>query len=85
MKRSALGLIQNEPSTKRFRNTAAHPDQLTMILHNAMVVFQRALDLASTTFTVPELPAAGQIGIEIVEIVKVSLNEHSRCFMSQIE
>ena len=85
MKRSALGLIQNEPSTKRFRNTAAHPDQLTMILHNAMVVFQRALDLASTTFTVPELPAAGQIGIEIVEIVRVSLNDHSRCFMSQIE
>ena len=78
MKRSALELIENEPSAKRFRNAAAHPDQLATILDNAMVVFQRVP-------LVSELSATGQIGIEIVEIVKVNLNENSRCFMSQIE
>ena len=64
---------------------AAHPDRLTTILDNAMVVFEQVLNLASTTSKVPEIPAAGQIGIEIVEIVKVSLNEHSRYFIIQIE
>jgi hypothetical protein len=44
----------------------AHPDRSTTILDNAIVVFQR-----SATFNVLELAAAGQIGVQIVEIVKV--------------
>jgi hypothetical protein len=41
------------------------------ILDNAIVVFQRFIDLGSSTFNVLELAAAGQIGVQIVEIVQV--------------
>jgi hypothetical protein len=74
MKRFASKLLQKAPSA----NATAHPDQLTTILDNAMVVFRR---VGSTTSNVLELPAAGQIGIEIVEIIMVRLNEDSCCLM----
>jgi hypothetical protein len=70
MKRSASKLLQKSPSTKTVRNASAHPDQLTTILDNALVVFQRVTHLGYTTCIIPKLPAAGQIGIEI-ETIKV--------------
>jgi hypothetical protein len=87
MKRFASKLLRKAPSGKAVQNATAHPDQLTSILDNAMVVFQQVTDLGSTTSgsNVPELPAAGQIGIEIVEIIKVRLHEVSRCLMSEID
>jgi len=46
-------------------------DESTMFLDNALVVFQQLIDLGSATFNIPELPAAGKIGIEIVAICNV--------------
>jgi hypothetical protein len=85
MKRFASKLLRKAPSGKAVQNATAHPDQLTSILDNAMVVFQQVTDLGSTTPNVPELPAAGQIGIEIVQIIKVRLHEVSRCLTSEID
>jgi hypothetical protein len=73
MKRFPSKLLQKAPSVNATQNATAHPDQLTMIPDNAMVVFQRVG--SNTTSNIPELPAVGQIGIEIVEIIKVRPNE----------
>jgi hypothetical protein len=48
-----------------------HPDQSTTILNNVMVVFQQVTNLGSI---ICELPVAGSIMIEIVQILKERLN-----------
>ena len=58
-------------SAKAVRKAEAHSDQLTTVLDNAIVVFQHLIDLESVIFYIPQLPAAGEIGIQIVDIVKV--------------
>ena len=71
MKRFASKLLPRALSAKAVRKVEAHSDQLTTILDNAIVVFQHLIDLESVTFDIPQLPAAGRIGIQIVDIVKV--------------
>jgi hypothetical protein len=71
MKRSASKLPPGAPSAKAARTAETYPDQSTTTLDNAIVVFQRLTDLGSATFNALELTAAGQIGIQIIEIVKV--------------
>jgi hypothetical protein len=71
MKRFASKSPPRTSPAKVARKYEAHPDQSTTILDNAIVVFQRLADLGSATFNLPELPAAGRIGIQIVEIFKV--------------
>jgi hypothetical protein len=70
MKRFASKLLPGA-SSKAVRKAEARPDQSTTILDDAIVVFQRLIDLGSSTFNVLELAVAGQIGVQIVEIVKV--------------
>ena len=74
MKRFASKLLSRASSAKAARIDKAHPDQSKTILDNAIAVFQRLTDLGSATSTVLELSAAGQIGIQIVEIIKVRPN-----------
>ena len=71
MKRSASTLLSGASSPKSARIDKAHPDQSKTILDNALTVFQRLTDLGSATFNLLELSAAGQIGIQIVEIINV--------------
>jgi hypothetical protein len=71
MKRSASKLLSGASSAKAARVDKAHPEQSKTILDNAIAVFQRLTDLGSATFNVRELSAAGQIGIQIVEIINV--------------
>ena len=71
MKRSASTSLSGAPSAKLSRIGKAHPDQSKTILDNAVAVFQRLTDLGPATFNVRELLAAGQIGIQIVEIIDV--------------
>jgi hypothetical protein len=70
MKRSASASLSGG-SAKVARIDKAHPDQSKTILDNAIAVFQRLTDLGSATFNVLELSAAGKIGIQIAEIIKV--------------
>jgi hypothetical protein len=65
MRRFALELHPGASSAKAVQKDEAHPDP---ILDNATTVFQQ---LSSATFNVPELQAAGKIGIQIVEICRV--------------
>ena len=74
MKRSASTSLSGASSPKAARIDTALPDQSKTILDNALAVFQRLTDLGSATSTVLELSAAGQIGIQIVEIIKVRPN-----------
>ena len=74
MKRSASTLLSGASSAKAARLDKAHPDQSKTILDNAIAVFQRLTDLGSATFNVLELSAAGQIGIQIVDIINVRPN-----------
>ena len=69
----ASKLPPSASSATAVQKAEAHPDHSTMILDDAIVVFQGFTDLQSATFSVPELSAAGQIGIQIVEIFKVRL------------
>jgi hypothetical protein len=71
MKRSASALLSGASSAKAARIDKTHPEQSKTILDNAIAVFQRLTDLGSATFNVRELSAAGQIGIQIVEIINV--------------
>jgi hypothetical protein len=71
MKRSASTLLSGASSAKVARIDKAHLDRSKTILDDAIAVFQRLNDLGSATFNVLELSAAGQIGIQIVEIINV--------------
>jgi len=71
MKRSASTSLSGASSAKAARLDKVHPDQSKTILDNALTVFQRLTDLGSATFNLLELSAAGQIGIQIVEIINV--------------
>jgi hypothetical protein len=71
MKRSASTLLSGASSPKAARIDTAHPDQSKTILDNALTVFQRLTNLGSATLNLLELSAAGQIGIQIVEIINV--------------
>ena len=71
MKRSTSTLLSGASSPKVARIDKAHPDQSKTILDNALAVFQRLTDLRSATFSLLELSAAGQIAIQIVEIINV--------------
>ena len=71
MKRSASTLLSGASSAKAARIDKAHLDRSKTILDDAIAVFQRLNDLGSATFNVLELSAAGQIGIQIVEIINV--------------
>jgi hypothetical protein len=74
MKRSASEILSGASSAKAARIHKTHPDQSKTILDNAIAVFRRLTDLGSATFNVLELSAAGQIGIQIVEIINVRPN-----------
>ena len=74
MKGSASPLLSGPSSPKAARIDNEHPDQSKTILDTAIAVFQRLTDLGSATFNVLELSAAGQIGIQIVEIINVRPN-----------
>ena len=71
MKRFSLKLLPGASSAKAVQKDEAHPDQSKTILDNAITVFQQLTDLGSATFNILELQAAGQIGIQIVEICRV--------------
>jgi hypothetical protein len=71
MERSSSTLLSGASSAKAAWVDKAHPDQSKTTLDNAIAVFQRLTDLGSATFSVRELSAAGQIGIQIVEIINV--------------
>ena len=71
MKRSASPLLSGPSSPKAARIDKAHPDHLKKILDDAIAVFQRFNDLECGTVHVLELSTAGQIGIQIVEIINV--------------
>jgi hypothetical protein len=73
MKRLTLKFLPGASSAKAVQKGEAHPDQSTIILDNAIFMFQQLTDLGSTTFNILELQAAGQIGIQIVEICRVRL------------
>ena len=73
MKRFTSKLLGGASPAKADRKAETRPDQSTTILNNASVVFQRLTDLGSATSNVVELPVAGRIGTQIVEIVKVRL------------
>jgi hypothetical protein len=70
MKRFTLKLLPGA-SAKAVQTDEAHPDQSKTILDNAITVFRQLTDLGSATFNVLELQAAGQIGIQMVEICRV--------------
>ena len=79
MKRSASSSTllsgPRAPPPKAARIDKAHcPDQSKAILDYAIAVFQRLTDLGSATLNALELSAAGQIGIQIVEIINVRPN-----------
>jgi hypothetical protein len=71
MKRFASKLLAGASPARVVRKAEVRPDQSTTILNNATVVFQRLTDLGSAGSNVVELPVAGRIGTQIVEIVKV--------------
>jgi hypothetical protein len=71
MERSPSTLLSGASSPKAAQIDKAHPDQSKTILDNALAVFQRLTDLGSATFNHHELSAAGQIGIQIVDIINV--------------
>jgi hypothetical protein len=71
MKRPASTLLSGASSAKAARIDNAHPDHSKTILDDAIAVFQRLTDIGSATSNVLELSAAGQIGIQIVEIINV--------------
>ena len=72
MERLALKLLPvGASSAKTVQKHQAHPDQLNMILDDAVTVFQQLTDFGSSTSNVLELEAAGKIGIQIVEICRV--------------
>jgi hypothetical protein len=71
MKRFTSKLLAGASSAKAVWKAKARPDQSITILNNATVVFQQLTDLGSATSNVVELPVAGRIGTQIVEIVKV--------------
>jgi hypothetical protein len=71
MKRSASTLLSGASPLKAARIDQALPDQSKTILDNALAVFQRLTDLGPATFNLLELSAAGQFGIQIVEIINV--------------
>ena len=71
MKRFTSKLLAGASPAKAVRKAETRPDQSTTILNNATVVFQRLTDLGSATSNVVELPVAGRIGTQIVEIIKV--------------
>ena len=74
MKRFASELLPGAPPAKAFRKDNAKADQSAMILNDAVIVFQRLTNLGSAACNVPELPVAGRVGIQIVEIFKVRPN-----------
>ena len=65
MKRSASPLLSGASSPK------IDPDHSKAILDDAIAVFQRLIDLGCGTVNVLEFSAAGQIGVQIVEIINV--------------
>ena len=73
MKRSASALPSGASSPEAAPIDKAHTDQSKTILDNAIAVFQRLTDLGSATLNVLELSAAGEIGIQIVELINVRL------------
>ncbi|KIM71373.1 hypothetical protein PILCRDRAFT_17131 [Piloderma croceum F 1598] len=70
MKRSASTLLLGASLAKAARIDKVHPDQSKTIRDNAIAVFQQLTNVGSTTFNVLELSVAGQIGIQIAEIIK---------------
>ena len=68
MKRSASPLLSEASSPKAAR---IDPDHSKAILDDAIAVFQRLIDLGCGTVNVLEFSAAGQIGVQIVEIINV--------------
>ena len=64
MKRSPSPLLSGASSPKAARIDKAHPDHSETLLDDAIAVFQRLNDVL-------ELSAAGQIGVQIVEIINV--------------
>ena len=71
MKRSASPLLSGPSSPKAARIDKAHPDHSETLLDDAIAVFQRLNDLECGTVNVLELSTAGQIGVQIVEIINV--------------
>ena len=71
MKRSASPSVSGASSPKAARIDKAHPDHSRTNLDNAIAVFKWLNDLGRGTVNVLELSAAGQIGVQIVEIINV--------------
>ena len=69
-----LELLPGALPAKAIQKDAVKADQSTTILDDAVIVIQWLTDLGSAACNIPELPAAGQIGIQIIEIFKVRPN-----------
>jgi hypothetical protein len=72
MKRRLLAL-KTRIFTNDGKKNERQPDLYSPALDNARTVCQLLSNLGSGAINVPGLQAAGQIGVQIIDIVKVSL------------
>jgi len=66
----------SKPLQKIPTNSEGKQDRQSQALNNARAVFQLISNLGSGGVNVPGLQAAGQIGIQIIDLVKVGKLEH---------